>query len=48
MTSNGCQATQSLTTVFGYVFVEFVTGFDALIMGLTGDFTQQSKFTLWE
>jgi hypothetical protein len=43
-----CQATQSLTTVFGYVFVEFVTGFDALIMGLTGDFTQQSKFTLWE
>jgi hypothetical protein len=39
---------QCLTTVFGYVFVEFVTGFDALIMGLTGDFTQQSKFTLWE
>jgi hypothetical protein len=48
MTSNAGQATQSLTTVFGHVFVEFVTGFDALIMGLTGDFTQQSKFTLWE
>jgi len=34
--------------VFGHVFVEFVMGFEALIMGFTGDFTQQSKFTLWK
>jgi len=34
--------------VFGHVFVESVTGLDARIMGLASDFTQQSKFTLWE
>jgi len=43
-----CQATQSLATVSGHVFVESVTGLDARIMGLTSDFTQQGKFTLWE
>jgi len=34
--------------MFLYVFVEAITGFDAVLMRLTGDFTQQSKFTLWE
>src|SRR5262245_20054572 len=43
-----CQATQSLATVSGHVFVESVSGLDARIMGLASDFTQQSKFTLWE
>jgi len=48
MISKRCKATQSLATVFGHVFVESVTGLDARIMGLASDFTQQSKFTLWE
>jgi hypothetical protein len=34
--------------MFLYVFVEALTGFDALLMGLARGFTQQSKFTLWE
>jgi len=34
--------------MFLYVFIEAITGFDAFLMGLTGDFTKQSKFTLWE
>jgi hypothetical protein len=34
--------------MFLYVFIEALTRFEALLMGLGRGFTQQSKFTLWE
>ena len=42
----GCRS--KLTTVFGHVLVEVFADFNAPLMGFAGDFTQQSKFTLWE
>src|SRR5262245_53623590 len=42
------QAAHVLATMFLYVFVEAFAGFKAVLVGLTGNFTQQSKFTLWE
>ena len=37
-----------LATVLGYVSVELPMGFNAFLIGLTCDSTEQIKFNLWE